>query len=145
MEILPNYSCVSIAVLLHHLDSNETFGEKLRRELRKDAAWYFERIIEVALYKIAVELCFIDSYTWTHQCWPTSIGVHQEKLPRAIVDRDGWLGGFKRIHASGTPWWSWWLWFMKRIGSKLKCLDVCNNKGVYNVAIFILSLKWPYL
>ena len=50
--------------------------------------------------------CFpIDSYTWTHQYWPTSkihwpcvdTMCHQKELRRPIVDRAEWQEGFKGI------------------------------------------------
>ena len=39
---------------LHYLDSNEIPVKKTARwELHKNAAWYFEQILEAALYKAA--------------------------------------------------------------------------------------------
>ena len=45
---------VRTIVWLHHLDSNEIHIEKARRELNKNVACYFERILEAASYKAAV-------------------------------------------------------------------------------------------
>ena len=42
---LLNSDCLSTTVRRHHLDSNETHGEKARRETRKNIATYFERIL----------------------------------------------------------------------------------------------------
>ena len=46
-------SHVNTIAWLHHLDFDDTPQEKARCELRKDAAWCFEQILEAAPYKIA--------------------------------------------------------------------------------------------
>ena len=53
MRSLPSCRYVSTTVWLHHLDCNEKHREKARWEIGKDAAHFFEQILEVALYKRA--------------------------------------------------------------------------------------------
>ena len=51
--ILSKWSQVSTTEWLHHLRFNETPWEKARCELQKNAAWWFEQILEAASYKAA--------------------------------------------------------------------------------------------
>ena len=52
--ISPSFNHVSTIVWLHHLDSYKTLVEKARWELHKNAACYFQQILEAALCKTAV-------------------------------------------------------------------------------------------
>ena len=62
MRIFPSFSNITI-VWLHHLDFNETSGEKARWELHKDAAGYF---LEAGSYKtVVVEP--LSSYLTVHK------------------------------------------------------------------------------
>ena len=48
------HASISTTVWMHHLDSNETCGEKARWELNENAVYSFEQILEATLYKTAV-------------------------------------------------------------------------------------------
>ena len=64
-------------------------------------------------------LSFMDSNTWTHQCWLTcqtdtyqccgDTGCYFMDLPRARVSWDGWQERVEGICAVGMPWWWWWV------------------------------------
>ena len=55
----------------------------------------------------------MDSYTWTHQCWPTSKDLRTvtecslRDLFGVMDDRDGWREIVREIRALCTTWW--WL------------------------------------
>ena len=66
-KILPGCSHISTTVPLHHLDSNEASGEKAWWELYKNAACYFEQILEAAPHKTA----FVLSLTADHSNHPS--------------------------------------------------------------------------
>ena len=51
--ILPNYSNVSTTVWLHHFECDETFGEKVKKELNKDAVFCFNEILYRSFYNTA--------------------------------------------------------------------------------------------
>ena len=52
-EILPSCGRISIAVRLHHLDSNKTIREKTGWDVYKDAARCIKQILEATPYKTA--------------------------------------------------------------------------------------------
>ena len=49
-----SYGNVVTTKRIHHLDSNETHGEKARWELLKNATYCFEHILETSSYKTAI-------------------------------------------------------------------------------------------
>ena len=53
MGILLSCSYVSTTVWMHHMDFDETLGEKVRWKLHKDAICYFKQILEAAPDKTA--------------------------------------------------------------------------------------------
>ena len=56
MGTLASYSRVSTIVWPHPLNFNETLGEKARWDKHKDAACYFEHILDAESYKMLVVL-----------------------------------------------------------------------------------------
>ena len=53
MRILPSGSHVSTVVWLHHLEFNESPGEKARWELYKDGTCCLEQVLEAVPHKTA--------------------------------------------------------------------------------------------
>ena len=45
-KILPSCDCISSTVGMHHMDINETHGEKARGELHKNATCSLEQVLE---------------------------------------------------------------------------------------------------
>ena len=54
MKFLPSNGCVSTTVWMHHLDANETHGEKVRWKLHKKATCCFKQILEAIPNKAAL-------------------------------------------------------------------------------------------
>ena len=129
MWILLSCSHVSTIVWLQHLDFNRVPGEKARWELHKDAVCCFEQILETTPNKTPTptphlnylskidKTCWIllerqrqscerhspvDSYTWTHHCWPISKDLRSSALcrhwmlSRGPTKSEGWEGQMAR-------------------------------------------------
>ena len=78
MGFLQSSSCVITIVWLHHWDINKTPEEKVRFELHKDAAWYFEQILKTAPYDHLppISQTFQERQTkHTKHCWRIKDGL----------------------------------------------------------------------
>ena len=53
-RFLPSSGCVNSTVWMHHMDADETYREKARRELHKNAMSYIEQILEATSHETTV-------------------------------------------------------------------------------------------
>ena len=67
MGFLPYCGCVNTTVCMHHLDANQTHGEKARWELHENVTYCFEQILETITNKTAV-VWPPTSHLKKHQC-----------------------------------------------------------------------------
>ena len=87
------------------------------------------------------ELCSMDSYTWTYQCWPTSKTLHLSTLcghwissrDLTMTNNNRWQESIKRIHAVSVPWWWWWWWGGGGGGGGLDRQKLCYYLSFHHV------------
>ena len=53
MQFLPSSGHVDTAIWMHYIDDNWTYGEKVWRQLHKNAASNIEQVLEAAPHKAA--------------------------------------------------------------------------------------------
>ena len=81
--------------------------------------YFHNKTCWILLVKWRINICSqMDSYTWTHQCWPTSKDLHSYALcghwmllrgQGMITNIDRWWKRVKGIHVIGMPWWGGFL------------------------------------
>ena len=54
MQFFPSSGRVGTAVWMHYMDANKTYGEKVSRQLNKNAASNIEEVLEAAPHKASV-------------------------------------------------------------------------------------------
>ena len=158
MEIWSLLSCsrVCTTVWLHHMDSNQTLGEKVRWEPRKDTVCCFEQILEAAPHKTSAVQPItpphlanhpiktgktarevrmhspMDDYTWTHRCWLTCKILYSPTLcgewTLSRIYREQWPLGMNlgSVKIRAVSLSWWWWWWRRWWWCKKKV--VCNTK-----------------
>ena len=95
---------------MHHMDADEAYREKARRELHKNATSYIEQNLEAISHKTAA-VRPMDPFTWTCQCWPTNKNLSTTALYRlmSLKDQleamdcwDEWREKIRKIRACST-------------------------------------------
>ena len=85
MGSLLSHSCFSTTVWLYHLDIYETLREKVRWVLHKNAACYFQQIMEAAYNKTAV-VWPLTSYLRNHARWTRDAEYFWRNKDKIISD-----------------------------------------------------------
>ena len=79
-RVPPPPSChhVNTTVLMHHLDTNKMYKEKVHWELYKNAMFHFEQILEATFHKTAAE-----------QQLTSHLKTHPNKICGTLVEKQG--------------------------------------------------------
>ena len=115
-EILPSCGRISIAVRLHHLDSNKTIREKTGWDVYKDGARCIKQILEATPYKTAA-VWPSTSHLTNHPreknstCWTLLEKQGRTHQRRSPMDAHTWIpecgSASKNLHSSAL--WGHWL------------------------------------